>query len=86
MFGLVIFFFNRQTHNKNVLEKGALRLTQAYRMYTRGASRHKKKKRYNTSPQLVPSQSKKLIKGIGPSFTTDLVHSQRLQTKEFFNL
>ena len=46
----------------------------------------KRKRKYNTSPHLAPSQSKKPSKESGPSFTTDLDHTQRLQTKEFFNL
>ena len=58
-------------------------------MYTRGAKRQEQKEegiQKITSPQLEPNQSKKLIKGRGPSFTTDLVQNQILHTKEFFNL
>ena len=39
-----------------------------------------------TSPQLEPNQSKKLIKGKGPTSKQDLDQDQRLQTNEFFIL
>ena len=80
------FFFYRQ--KQKYIRKGHLEENpKAYREYTKGTLRHKqKKRRYKTISQLAPSQSKKLSKGRGPSFTTDLVHNQRLHTKEFFNL
>ena len=81
-----IFFLLANTQ-KTYIRKGPLwGRPKSYREYTRGAQGHKKNRKYNTSSQLAPSQSKKLSKERGPSFTTDLVHNQILQTKEFFNL
>ena len=80
-----IFFFYRQTHKKHILENDTLNLTQKHTWSIQEAPKGTKRK-YKTSPQLAPSLSKKLSKGRGPSFTTDLVHNQRLHTKEFFNL
>ena len=82
-----IFFFLLANTQKTYIRKESLKAgPKAYKEYTRGAQGHKKKRKYNTSPHLAPSQSKKLSKERGPSFTTDLVHTQRLQTKKIFNL
>ena len=43
-----------------------------------------KKKQKLTSPHLEPNQSKKLIKGKGPTSKQDLDQDQRLQTNENF--
>ena len=50
--------------------------------------KNKKKRGYKkfTNPYLEPNQSKKLIKDKVPSSITDLVHDQKLHTKEFFIL
>ena len=91
IYSLVSIYFNSCYFfligkNRNILENGHLEENpKAYREYTKGPLRHKqKKRRYKTIPHLASSQSKKLSKGRGPSFTTDFVHTQRLQTKEFF--
>ena len=63
--------------------------SKAYRVYTRGAKKHEQKEegiQKITSPHLEPDQSKKLIKGRGPSSIIDLVQDQKLHTKEFFIL
>ena len=61
----------------------------AYREYARGAKKHEQKRRGGTkkyTPVLIPYQSKKLIKGKGPSSIIDLVQDQKLHTEEFFIL
>ena len=81
-----MLFFDRQ--KQKYIRKGHLEENPtAYREYTKGPLRHtQKKRRYKTDPHLAPSQSKKLGKVREPSFTIVFVHTQRLQTKEFFNL
>ena len=70
-----LIFFDRQ--KQKYIRKGHLEENpKAYKEYTKGTLRHKQKKRiYKTNPHLAPSQSKKLSKVRGPSFTTDFVHN-----------
>ena len=80
------FFFYRQ--KQKYIRKGHQEENpKAYREYTKGPLRQTQGKRKNKpDPYLAPSQSRKLGKVRGPSFTIYFVHTQRLQTKEFFNL
>ena len=80
-----IFFLIGKHTKRNILEKDTLRLTQKHTEAPKGTNKKDWIQKI-TIPQLAPNQSKKLSKGRGPSFTTDLVHYQRLHTKEFFNL
>ena len=81
----MLFFFFISKHKKYIYirRKGALRLTQSIQGHTRGAKKQKQKEeeiQNITSPHLEPNQSKRLIKGRGPSSIINLVQNQKLHT------
>ena len=82
------FYFFLIGKSRNILEKGTKRKTQKHTgSIQKGPLRYTQEKRKNKlDPYPAPSQSIKLGKVRGPSFTIDFVHTHRLQTKEFFNL
>ena len=71
-------------HTKYILEKWRLRGNPKHTRSIQESPKGKNKKKQTlTSPQLEPNQSKKLIKGRGPTSKYVLDQDQRLQTIEY---